>query len=152
MIKRSIPRPRLLDKCRAAYERERKWHLSLPPLLSVDGKVEVTDAIYVTLPTVNGKAVYTAVPVGGWRFEFDRQSYSRAAASAGAKASAVPAAAPPAASDAQVVTIDAARHKRLIQMNDMLLNEVIDLDRQVLAFEAKHLPSNVIHLSNVAAE
>jgi hypothetical protein len=41
--------------------------------------------------------------------------------------------------------------KRLKQMNDARLNELADLERRVLAFEAKRLSGNVVHLSNVAA-
>jgi len=67
-----LSNPRLLDKSRAAYRRLRKWDLALPPLLPAAGKVEVTDAIRVILPMLDGEAVYTAVPVGGWRFKLER--------------------------------------------------------------------------------
>jgi hypothetical protein len=146
LLKYPVSKPRLLDKSRAVYRRERKRDPSLPPLSPAAGNVEVNDAIRVTLPTVGGKVVYTAVPVGGWRFEFEHQSYSRAAASA------APAVVPPAASfDAQMAAFG-ARFKQLKQMSDTVLNGLADLDRQVLAFEAKHLPRNVVHLSNIAAE
>ena len=62
-------RPRLLDKGRARYRRECKRDPSLPLLRPDAGKVEVTDAVRVILPTAAGIVTVVAVPVGGWRFE-----------------------------------------------------------------------------------
>ena len=64
-------RPRLLDKGRARYRRERRrdplyHHCAMTPARS-----RSTDAIRVILPTLDGKVIYTAAPVGGWRFELD---------------------------------------------------------------------------------
>ena len=61
--------PRLLDKGRARYGRDCKRDPSMPLLRPAAGKVEVTDAVRVILPTAAGIAMVVAVPVGGWRFE-----------------------------------------------------------------------------------
>jgi hypothetical protein len=136
-----ISKPRLLDKSRALWRRECKRDPSLPPLSPVAGKVEVKDTVRVVLPIIGGKAIYRAVPVGGWRFELVHFEFSGAA---------------PAPAPAQpTATFEAQTH-------DMVLDLIVDLERRIfanlerrmLAFEAKHHLSsnNVVHLSNIAAE
>jgi hypothetical protein len=159
---RRISKPRLLDKSRAAYRRERKRDPSLPPLSPAAGKVEVKDAIRVTLPTVGGKAVYAAVPVGGWRFEFERQSYSRAAAS-GAKAAAPAPAAWPAITISDLIRLQADVLFDLADLERRAFDRIADLERraedhfdrifnlkrrvEAHAAEAKYSPSNVVSLA-----
>jgi hypothetical protein len=141
---RHISKPRLLDKSRALYRRACERDARLPPLSPVAGKVEVKGAVRVTLPTIGGKAIVTATPIGGWRFELEYAEYLPAAVPVGAKAAAAPAA-----------TFEAQTH-------DAMLDLIVDLERRIFAaferrmcaFEAKHhLPNNnIIHLNNVAAE
>jgi hypothetical protein len=70
LLKHHMSNPRWLDKSRALYRRACKRDPSRSPLSPAAGKVEVKkDAIRVTLRTIGGKVVYTATPVGGWRFE-----------------------------------------------------------------------------------
>ena len=137
LLKYPISNPRLLDKSRALYRRACERDPSLSPLRPAAGKVEVKDAVRVTLPTVGGKVVYTAVPVGGWRFELTYYDCLR-------PAPAAPAVAQP------TVTLEA----QIKQMGDTMLDLFAGLERRVCAFEAKHhLPnSNVIHISDIAAE
>jgi hypothetical protein len=124
-----ISKPRLLDKGRALWRRECKRDPSLPPLLSVAGKVEVKGAVRVVLPIVGGKAVVVAHPIGGWRFELVQFDFRGAA---------------PAAAPAQpTATFETQTH-------DTVVDLIVDLERRMLAFEAKHhLPNNV---ANIAAE
>ena len=129
-------RPRLLDKGRARYRRECKRDPSLPLLRPDAGKVEVTDAVRVILPTAAGIATVVAVPVGGWRFELSNYD---------GFAVAQPAAA----------TVDQAKSDYDALLDDLkaLRDLTVDFDRRVDAFEAKHLPSNnIVHLNNIAAE
>ena len=133
MLKQHISKPRLLDKSRALWRRECKRDPSLPPLSPVAGKVEVKDAIRVVLPIIGGKAIYTATPVGGWRFEPVSFDFSGVAPTIVSPAAAI---------------IDQAKPDY-----DALLDLFVGLERRMCAFEAKHLPNNnVVHFSNVAAE
>ena len=161
MIKHSVGDPRWLDKSRALYRRRCKRDPSLPPLLSIAGKVEAKDAVRVILPTAAGIAIVVAAPVGGWRFELKTYDGLPAAALADAKA----AVAQPAAA-----TVDQAKSD-----TDALLDLFVDLERRVIASDlasnaaikdklieaflelgalrAKHHPhSNVVHFSSIAAE
>ena len=148
---RHISKPRWLDKSRAAWRRDCERDPSLPPLLSTAGKVEVKGgAVRVTLPIVRGKAVYIAVPVGGWRFELTSFEFS------GRAEPVAPTIVPPAA------TVDQAKpdydalfdlcvdlERRLCASREVLAG----LQRRMSAFEANHLHNNnVIHLNSVAAE
>jgi hypothetical protein len=143
LIKHPIPNARWVDKSRAAWRRECERDPDLPALLPVAGKVEAKGgAVRVTLLTAdNGKVVYTAIPVGGWRFALDYYEYSRA----------------PASAPFLSVAAFEAEFQRIKQMSDTALTLLADLDGQLRAFEAhaaeaKYLPSNVVHLSNIAAE
>ena len=148
MLKGHIPKPRLLDKSRAAYRRACKQDPFLPPLLSTAGKVEVKDAVRVVLPTPDGKAIIRASSLG-WRFAIEYVDHLPAAL-ADARTAVVPPI--PAAA-----TVDQAKSNY-----DAVLDLIVDLERRIfanferrmLAFEAKHhLPSNnVVNFSNIAAE
>jgi hypothetical protein len=121
LLKHSIRGARLVDKSRANYRRLCKRDPGLPPLLPAAGKIEVKDAIRVTLPIVGGEAVYTAKPVGGWRFELEYTQYSRPVAPAAG------AGVPPAATIVDQANPD----------YDALLNLLVGLERRVSAFEAR---------------
>jgi hypothetical protein len=132
-------RPRLLDKGRARYRRERRRDPSLPPLRHDAGKVEVTDAIRVIFPTLDGKVIYTAAPVGGWRFAFDSQSSNPRAVAAGAWAKL----------DADALfDLFLGLERQHLEVGRVLAG----LERKISAFEAKHSHNNVVHLNNIAAE
>ena len=122
-------------------ERLRAGLLLIPPtdaMVSALGKVEVTDAIASFCRRLTAKVIYTAAPVAGWRFAFDRPN--RLKISPASVAAGVP---------------GQARVGRRV-VRPVLGLEPASISRwagcsralsvKISAFEAKHSHNNVVHL------
>jgi hypothetical protein len=158
-----ISKARLLDKGRALYRRQCKRDATFPALLPVAGKVEVTDAVRVTLPTVAGQVDIIAVPIGGWRFRLEycdlaAPTAPAAAASVDVKAAVAPVSVQSEAQFAAKSVVQVRHHIDAVldllgdldSRADSLAEQVTELAMRAHAAGAKF--SNVVHVNNIAAE